>query len=155
MNDEPDDMTDEDPWEAAVARLAASAQVRLLLQIIERRAMINRLRATRVGWPEIATLLCEFGIKIGPGTLRNYSSRIALAVRELEAVGNGTVVPASDAQIYELCCQRARPGHGRSAPDQRSGVPRVAPSRRPSGHQPFAGAASPRTPVIRDPDEGL
>jgi len=149
------DMTEqtlsETDFESEVARLEANAPIPTLYRIIEMRATITRLRSRRVGWSEIATLLAGVGIAIEPGTLRNYASRIALAVSELGA----SDPEPSDARIYEQCRLRARPGHGRSARDQRSTVSRVAPSSMPSGNKPVAGVSSPRTSVISNPDRKL
>lgn len=141
----------ETDFESEIARLEANAPIPTLYRVIEMRTTIARLRSRRVGWSEIAALLVEVGIAIGPGALRNYASRIALAVRELEA----SDPEPSDARIYEQCRQRVRPGHGRSARDQRSTVSHVAASNRPSGNKPAAGASSPGTSLISNPDRVL
>ncbi len=94
---------------AAAEALEKNVRTPLLCEIIERRAVINRLRIKKVAWTEITMLLCEFNIKIAPGTLRNYASRIASAVRELEAEGEEAPTVT---RIYELCCRRARPARG-------------------------------------------
>ena len=109
MDDAPkdDDATaHERAFEAAVAKLEAGAPVPLLRRLIDRRGVIARLRARRVGWPEIAKVLAGVGIEITAGGLRNYASRIRLAVQELETAGE--TGPDSD-RIYAVCRARARP----------------------------------------------
>lgn len=124
---------------AAAEALEKNVRTPLLCEIIERRAVINRLRTKRVAWTDIAVLLCEFNIQIAPGTLKNYASRIASAMRELEAVREESPTAT---RIYELCCQRARPGgekmhysgrsHPKSITDRASTSARQSPAMRPA-----------------------
>jgi hypothetical protein len=134
----------ETDFETEVARIEANAPIPTLYRVIERRATIARLRSRRVGWSEIAALLAGVGIAIGPGTLRNYASRIALAVSELGA----SDPEPSDARIYEQCRLRARPGQGRSERSRAVPSTRSRPAKEP-------GTASLSHSVIRNHDEVL
>ena len=139
----------EQAFEAAVSRLEADAQVPLLRRLIDRRGVIERLRARKVGWPEIAELLAGVGIEISGGGLRNYASRIRLAVAALEAAGEND--PDGD-RIYAVCRARARPAAAEAhRPAQASpGVRKLDTHPDPPAHP---GKTS--TLPIRNPDQEL
>ena len=134
---------------AAVCRLEADAQVPMLRRLIDRRAVIERLRARRVGWPEIAALLAGVGIEISAGGLRNYAGRIRRAVEHLHAGGENN--PNGD-RIYAVCREHARPAvmeahrSARASPGFRKPDTHPALSARP-------GKAS--NPLMRKPDQEL
>ncbi|MBK5927152.1 hypothetical protein [Rhodobaculum claviforme] len=147
MDDDPrseDATAREQTFEAAVANLEASAPVPVLRRLIDRRGVIARLRARHVSWQEIATVLAGVGIRIGPGGLRNYASRIHLAVQDLEAAGEDT--PDGD-RIYAICRARARPARATSHPPARRSPAVPKPDGRP--------ASSSSTHLMRDPKQEL
>lgn len=156
MTTDSDTDTDvEKRFAADVAQLAACAKVPLLCRVIERRAVIEKLRARGIGWPKISTLLTSVEIHITPNGLRTYASRISRAVRELEAAGEAA---PSDERIYEICRERARPAptaRGQPAalqyPDQGRAAKRQA---RPPTTRPDKKTTSQST-LIRNPHTEL
>lgn len=139
----------EQVFQDAVSRLEADAQVPLLRRVIDRRGVIERLRARRVGWPEIAGLLAGVGIEISGGGLRNYASRIRLAVEALEAAGEND--PDGD-RIYAVCRARARP-----AVTEAHRPPRASPGFRKTDNRPGPPGRihDARTSLTRNPDQEL
>lgn len=139
----------EHAFEAAVCRLEADAQVPLLRRLIDRRGVLERLRDRRVGWPEIAELLAGVGIEISAGGLRNYASRIRLAVAALEAAGEND--PNGDS-IYAVCRARARPETFTSRQPARASPVVRKPDNRRGQPGPIHDA---RTSMTRNPDQEL
>lgn len=144
-----DEDDDAQAFEAAVSRLEAGAQVPLLRRLIDRRGVIQRLRARKVGWPEIAKLLTGVGIEISAGGLRNYASRIRLAVVALEAAGEND--PDGD-RIYAVCRARARPAAAEAHRPARASPGFRKPDNRPGPPGPIHDA---RTSLTRNPDQEL
>jgi hypothetical protein len=165
---------DRDTTAERFRELARTAEIRtparLLPSIIRCRETIADLRRRGADWPGIASLLADVGIRISPGTLRNYQARIDRAVACLAAETPGT--PPSPEDIDALCRRLARtaappaapaPPRPRHSPEQHSPEQHRPQQHWPEQHWPERNRPDPAGPtatwaageLIRDDDPNL